>query len=127
MKKADMIKTIEERMVAIQREIESLASNDSLKGNTKSNMKSRLTRDRNNLSILKAVTGMVDKEEIALKGSQLEAFVSWTEPDKIEKLVVKKGDSVIKLMMANPKLTLERITKAADKAGLGISDKGILE
>lgn len=43
------------------------------------------------------------------------------------KAIVHAGDNVMSIIMANPKLTLEKIQKACEKAGLTIGDDGIIK
>lgn len=121
MTKKNMMDLINDRIQGIQAEIDALDGNSALKDNTKGNMKSRMNKDRNNLSILLEVVDQVKTEDVKLTKSHAEAFNNWIEPAKLNQLVVKAGDSIVEMMINNPKLTYERIQKAAEKAGLKIT------
>lgn len=54
------------------------------------------------------------------------AITSLSEEKQVARTVVKAGDNVMQLVMNNPKLNLEKIQKACEKAGLKIGADGII-
>lgn len=67
--------------------------------------------------------------EDKLDEADMKHFISLTtlsEERQSTRTVVKKGDNVMMLVMNNPKLNLEKIQKACDKAGLTIGTDGII-
>lgn len=55
------------------------------------------------------------------------SMTTLTSERESSKAIVHAGDNVMSIIMANPKLTLEKIQKACEKAGLTIGDDGIIK
>lgn len=122
MNKKETIGMLEGRKKDLMDQIVELDKKEEMKSNTKSNMKSRLTRERNVLSLIIELVGNSEKELSKSSVETLSSLINKGEGGN--RVDVKVGDSFVELSIANPKFTWERFLKSCGRAGLKYDNKG---
>lgn len=86
----------------------------------------QLNMQRNTLKNLHMIRDILSGEWTEEDQKYFTLITTLREEKEYNRAIVHRGDSVMELLMTNPKLTMEKVQKACSKAGLTIGADGII-